>query len=197
MLGTDAAHVYGGFLATLTSWCEQRAIAYQGVPVGTIKRFITGKGNADKAGGDRRRSCAWLPSRRRQRGRRHRHPALGDRDARGRAMTRERLPHRRAAETVELEHNGSRFTVTIGFYPDGRPGEVFTHGIRSGSNLDALLADACVVVSCLMQHGVEPREIAGSMGRLGNAEPASIIGAVIDLAAAMGPAARATEEART
>jgi hypothetical protein len=46
--GTDAAHVYGGFLATLTSWCEQHAIAYQGVPVGTIKRFITGKGNADK-----------------------------------------------------------------------------------------------------------------------------------------------------
>ncbi len=44
--------------------------------------------------------------------------------------------------------------------------------------LDALLADACVVVSCLIQHGVEPREIASSMGRLGNAEPASIIGAV-------------------
>ena len=46
--GTDAAHLYGGFLATLTSWCEQHSIAYQGVPVGTIKRFITGKGNADK-----------------------------------------------------------------------------------------------------------------------------------------------------
>jgi hypothetical protein len=112
-------------------------------------------------------------------------------------MTRERLPHRRAAETVELEHNGSRFTVTIGFYPDGRPGEVFTHGIGSGSNLDALLADACVVISCLMQHGVEPIEIAGSMGRLGSAEPASIIGAVIDLAAAVGALTRATEEART
>lgn len=47
--GTDAAHVYGGLLATLTAWCEQRGIAYQGVPVGTIKRFATGKGNADKA----------------------------------------------------------------------------------------------------------------------------------------------------
>src|SRR5262245_31781297 len=46
--GTDAAHVYGGLLATLTSWCEQRGVAYQGVPVGTIKRFIAGKGNADK-----------------------------------------------------------------------------------------------------------------------------------------------------
>ena len=48
-------------------------------------------------------------------------------------MTRTRLPDRRAAETVALEHGGTRFMVTIGFYPDGRPGEVFTHGARSGS----------------------------------------------------------------
>ena len=47
--GTDAAHVYGGFLATLTSWCEEYEVPYQGVPVGTIKRFATGRGNADKA----------------------------------------------------------------------------------------------------------------------------------------------------
>ena len=47
--GTGAAHAYGGFLATLTAWCEQEAIPYQGVPVGTIKRYATGKGNADKA----------------------------------------------------------------------------------------------------------------------------------------------------
>lgn len=46
--GVDAAHAYGGFLAHLTAWCEHHSIAYQGVPVGTIKRFITGKGNADK-----------------------------------------------------------------------------------------------------------------------------------------------------
>jgi len=47
--GTDASHVYGGLLATLTAWCEDRSIPYGGVPVGTIKRFATGKGNADKA----------------------------------------------------------------------------------------------------------------------------------------------------
>ena len=46
--GTDAAHIYGGFLAGLTTWCEVQKIAYQGVPVGTIKRFATGKGYADK-----------------------------------------------------------------------------------------------------------------------------------------------------
>ena len=47
-IGTDAAHVYGGFLATLTSWCEDRNLPYQGVPVSHIKRHITGKGNASK-----------------------------------------------------------------------------------------------------------------------------------------------------
>ena len=46
--GTIAAHVYGGFLAHLEAWAEFRDVPYQGVPVGTIKRFIAGKGNADK-----------------------------------------------------------------------------------------------------------------------------------------------------
>ena len=48
-LSTDSAHVYGGLLATLTAWAELKAIPYEGVPVGTIKRYATGKGNADKA----------------------------------------------------------------------------------------------------------------------------------------------------
>ena len=47
-LGVDAAHVYGGLLATLTAWCEHHEIPYQGVPVGTIKRHATGRGNAGK-----------------------------------------------------------------------------------------------------------------------------------------------------
>jgi Holliday junction resolvasome RuvABC endonuclease subunit len=47
-LGVDAAHVYGGFLATLTAWCESNGVPYQGIPVGTIKKHATGKGNAGK-----------------------------------------------------------------------------------------------------------------------------------------------------
>jgi Holliday junction resolvasome RuvABC endonuclease subunit len=47
--GTDAAHAYGGYLAILSAWCEHHAIPYQGVPVGTIKHHIAGKGNAGKA----------------------------------------------------------------------------------------------------------------------------------------------------
>ncbi len=47
-LGVDAAHAYGGFLAHVTAWCEHHQIPYEGVPVGTIKRHATGKGNANK-----------------------------------------------------------------------------------------------------------------------------------------------------
>jgi hypothetical protein len=47
--GVAASHCYAGFLAHLTAWAEAKHIPYQGVPVGTIKRHIAGKGNADKA----------------------------------------------------------------------------------------------------------------------------------------------------
>jgi Holliday junction resolvasome RuvABC endonuclease subunit len=46
--GVDAAHAYGGFMGQLTAWCEHHGIPYRGVPVGTIKRHATGKGNAGK-----------------------------------------------------------------------------------------------------------------------------------------------------
>ena len=45
---TDAAHVYGGFMGVLTAWCEHHRTPYAGVPVGTIKRHATGRGNASK-----------------------------------------------------------------------------------------------------------------------------------------------------
>lgn len=45
---TDAAHVYGGLMATLTAWCEERHIPYEGVSVGSIKKSWTGNGAAKK-----------------------------------------------------------------------------------------------------------------------------------------------------
>jgi len=46
--GTQAAHVYGGLMGTLTAWCEEHSIPYSSVPVGVIKKSWTGKGNAGK-----------------------------------------------------------------------------------------------------------------------------------------------------
>lgn len=46
--GTAAAHAYGALIGTLQSWCEDNEIPYSGIPVGHIKKFATGKGNANK-----------------------------------------------------------------------------------------------------------------------------------------------------
>jgi Holliday junction resolvasome RuvABC endonuclease subunit len=47
-LGTDAAHVYGGLLATMQTFALDNGIAYEGHTVQAIKMFATGKGNASK-----------------------------------------------------------------------------------------------------------------------------------------------------
>lgn len=47
-VGVYAAHAYGGFLAGLTAVCEENNVPYQGFGVKTIKKFITGNGNANK-----------------------------------------------------------------------------------------------------------------------------------------------------
>ena len=57
-------------------------------------------------------------------------------------MTRERLPDCQPNETFDLEFDGTGYAVTIGFFPDGRPGEVFTHGakVRDSHSVVKLLA---------------------------------------------------------
>lgn len=45
---TSAAHIYGGFVAMLKSFCVDNGVGYESVPVGQIKKSWTGKGNAKK-----------------------------------------------------------------------------------------------------------------------------------------------------
>ena len=106
-------------------------------------------------------------------------------------MPCERLPNRRPNQTMDLVYDGTLYAVTVGFQPDtGEPREIFTHGARVGSNMDGILDDACILLSLLLQHRVEPEALARSMGRLGRGgQAASVIGALADLLAgeAAGP----------
>ena len=103
-------------------------------------------------------------------------------------MTRTPLPFRRENETIDLIFGNQTFAVTIGFRRDGSPGEVFVYGAKVGSDLHAMLSDACIVVSLLLQHGVQPAALAHSMGRAGNGViPASLIGALTDLLTETAP----------
>lgn len=46
--GTDAAHIYGGLLATMQTFALDKSVQYEGHTVQAIKKFATGKGNAGK-----------------------------------------------------------------------------------------------------------------------------------------------------
>ena len=45
---TAAAMMYGGIRSVVTAFCEERKVPYAGIPVGTVKKRATGKGNANK-----------------------------------------------------------------------------------------------------------------------------------------------------
>lgn len=46
--GTQAAHIYGAFLAKMQERCDRVGIPFEGLSVQEIKKFATGKGNASK-----------------------------------------------------------------------------------------------------------------------------------------------------
>jgi hypothetical protein len=97
------------------------------------------------------------------------------------AMTaRRRLPHRRGAVALDIEHADHRYRMHVGYFPDGAVGEVFLDAAKQNSTLDAFAADAAILLSLLLQHGATPAEIGHALRRSPNGAPASLIGAVVD-----------------
>lgn len=96
-------------------------------------------------------------------------------------MTREKLPNRRPAETFELEHNGIPHRVTLGYYEDGRLGEVFMCCLKDGSDRDVAARDESILLSHLFQHGCPPSRLQTSMTREPDGSASSPIGKLLDI----------------
>ena len=90
------------------------------------------------------------------------------------------LPQRRRAETFTVIHWDQPFVVTVGFFDDGTPGEVFIDGCKTGTDIESIARDAGVLLSLALQHGVPPETIRHAVTRGASEEPASILGAVVD-----------------
>src|SRR5437660_10012223 len=69
-----------------------------------------------------------------------------------------RLPHRRGAVALDIEHAGHRYRMHVGYFPDGAVGEVFLDATKQNSMLDAFAADAAILLSLLLQHGALPAD---------------------------------------
>jgi len=93
---------------------------------------------------------------------------------------RQVLPQRRRAETFTVIHWDQPFVVTVGFFDDGTPGEVFIDGCKTGTDIESIARDAGVLLSLALQHGVPPKTIRRAVTRGASDEPASILGAIVD-----------------
>ena len=92
---------------------------------------------------------------------------------------RTKLANKRGSVNVTLAHalpagRELRFHVTFGFDDNGDVREVFCADFRAGSETHAQIMDACILLSRLLQHGDEPRELHKSM-----CSPPSLIGPIV------------------
>jgi hypothetical protein len=94
--------------------------------------------------------------------------------------SRRRLPQRRGAIAIELEHAGHQFRMQIGCFPDGALGDVFLDAAKQNSALDAFAADVAILISLLLQHGATPAEIGHALRRAPDGDAASLVGVVVD-----------------
>jgi hypothetical protein len=98
-------------------------------------------------------------------------------------MTRRRLENRRLAETFDLEVAGLRYKVTIGFFADGAPAEVFLSNHRAGNASDIAARDAGILVSLCLQHNCAVETIARALSRNSDGSASGVVGAVLDIIA--------------
>jgi ribonucleoside-diphosphate reductase alpha chain len=73
-------------------------------------------------------------------------------------LRRERLPLTRKSMTHKFDIQGHEGYVTVGFYPDGRPGEVFITMAKEGSTIGGLMDVVGTSISIGLQYGV-PLEV--------------------------------------
>jgi ribonucleoside-diphosphate reductase alpha chain len=83
---------------------------------------------------------------------------------------RERLSDTRQSITRKFEiarpghRNGDlSMYVTVGLYPDGRPGEIFIHSDRTGSFASGALDAVAMCMSIALQHGVPFEPLVGKL----------------------------------
>ena len=93
---------------------------------------------------------------------------------------RKRLPQRRLSVTREVRFWSQMWELTVGFYEDGSPGEVFISGGKAGTDLEAMARDGAVLLSFCLQYGVPINVLAPALTRNRDGSPSALTGAIAD-----------------
>ena len=101
-------------------------------------------------------------------------------------MLRERLPNRRFATTFDVVAGALRYTTTVGYYPDGRIGEIFLDASKAGSDADSAARDSAITASIAMQFGANIETIRKALCRDALGRAVGPLGAALDMLAQEG-----------
>lgn len=97
-------------------------------------------------------------------------------------MTRIRLPQRRSAQTFEFEHEGVRYTGTVGHFTDGRIAELFLNSAKIDSAADVNARDGAVAISLALQYGCPAETLKHAMMRNPDGGAMGPLGKLLDIA---------------
>ncbi|MCI4320027.1 MAG: vitamin B12-dependent ribonucleotide reductase [Thermoplasmata archaeon] len=84
----------------------------------------------------------------------------------GRAPKREKLPDERKAITHHFQVGGHDGYVTVGLYPDGRPGEMFFRVTKEGSTVNGLMDSLGIGMSMALQYGVPLKDLVRKLAHM-------------------------------
>jgi hypothetical protein len=101
--------------------------------------------------------------------------------------SRERLPNRRECESLEFEHAGLGFTLTSGYYHDGRIAEIFLSSHKPGSSIEAIARDSAIMASLALQFGAPLETIRAALTKDHDGQPATLLSAGLDALAGAAP----------
>ena len=96
--------------------------------------------------------------------------------------TRQHLPNRRSAHTLNFEADGQRYIATVGFFDDGKIGELFinTSG-KQGNSSDVNAADGALAISLALQYGCPAEVLQKGMKHNADGIAQGPLGAALDV----------------
>ena len=99
-------------------------------------------------------------------------------------MTRSPLPQRRRCETLSFRIANLTYHATLGYYADGRPGEIFLDCSKSGTDVQVAARDSAILASFALQHGATIDSLRLALSRTHDGKAEGPLGALFDLLAA-------------
>ena len=96
-------------------------------------------------------------------------------------MPREILPNRRQVRRLTFKVGSLVYTGTLGYYDDGRLGEVFLHCGLSGTDANTVARDSAFAVSFALQHGCTAETIRSAFTRDATGSPEGPLGILFDM----------------